>query len=225
MSNNNNNKIVFASILGAILATGLLALNPSMVGAQLYANEYGYDDSNYNNYDRQSKSSHVDIQKIKCFNSNININGIDITQIPQDSSALAATNEGAGATADASNSENGNGLDKINLDKNLVNICVNVNVNEQVKVTPPPEEEEPSPCENCFSDLTQTQKDELLSIVDATSLGAYCDRLLSTPNSCDETDSVFFALEEVTGLDGLQIADIIECLADEDIGVINFICV
>ncbi|HJS64707.1 MAG TPA: hypothetical protein VJ767_07585 [Nitrososphaeraceae archaeon] len=28
----NNQKIVFASILGAILATGLLALNPSMVG-------------------------------------------------------------------------------------------------------------------------------------------------------------------------------------------------
>jgi hypothetical protein len=74
----------------------------------------------------------------------------------------------------ASNSQNDKGIgDKINFDKNLVNICVNVNVNvnEQVKVTPPPEEE-PSACENCFSDLTQTQKDELLSIVDAISIGA-----------------------------------------------------
>ena len=96
-------------------------------------------------------------------------------------------------------------------------------MNEQVKVTPPPEEEEPSPCENCFSDLTQTQKDELLSIVDATSLGAYCDRLLNTPNSCGETDSVIFALDDVTRVDGLQIRDIIECLGNA--GVINFLCV
>jgi len=35
---NNNKKIVFASILGAILATGLLSLNPSTItnaGAQM----------------------------------------------------------------------------------------------------------------------------------------------------------------------------------------------
>lgn len=122
--------IVFAYILAAILTTGILALNPSMVCAQFYANEYGYEDSNYNNYDKQSKSSHVDIQKIKCVNSNININGIDITQIPQDSSALAATNEGDGATADATNSQNANGLaDKINFDKNLVNRYKNSLIN------------------------------------------------------------------------------------------------
>ena len=64
-----------------------------------------------------------------------------------------------------------------------MNVCANINVNEQVKVTAPSLEEESSACENCFSDLTQTQKDELLSIVDATSIGAYCVRLLSTPNS------------------------------------------
>ncbi|MGE5705872.1 MAG: hypothetical protein ACM3XP_04050 [Nitrososphaerales archaeon] len=76
------------------------------------------------------KSSHADIQKIKCVNSNININGIDITQIPQDSSALAATNEGDGATADATNSQNANGLaDKINFDKNLVNRYKNSLIN------------------------------------------------------------------------------------------------
>ena len=42
--------IVLASILGPILATGILALNPSMIGnaqAELYANEYGYDNNYY----------------------------------------------------------------------------------------------------------------------------------------------------------------------------------
>ena len=39
MSNSNNRMIVFASILGAILATSILALNPSTItnaGAQMY---------------------------------------------------------------------------------------------------------------------------------------------------------------------------------------------
>ena len=125
----DNKKIVFASILGAILATSLLALNPSMIGnagAQLYGDQYGYD-----NY--QKKSSHTDIQKIKCVNSNINVNGIDIRQIPQDGSGAAAANEAdAEGTADAANTENGNGLsDRINFDRNLVNVCVNLNFNNQ----------------------------------------------------------------------------------------------
>ena len=59
MSNSNNRIIVFASILGAILATGILALNPSTITnaqAQMYENQYdtryndnryGYDDNRY----------------------------------------------------------------------------------------------------------------------------------------------------------------------------------
>ena len=63
MSNSNDRKIVFASILGAILTTGLLALNPSPMiinaGAQMYEDKYDYNDYNndyypsnyqYNNY-------------------------------------------------------------------------------------------------------------------------------------------------------------------------------
>jgi len=141
MSNNNNRMIVFASILGAILATGLLALNPSTitnVGAQMYGNQYGYDsnyyqDDNRYSYDNnhQKKSSHADIQKIKCVNSNINVNGIDITQIPHDT-ATAAANE---AGTEGTNTQNGNGFaDKINFNRNLVNICVNVNHNLQKHV-------------------------------------------------------------------------------------------
>ena len=128
----DNKMIVFASIIGAILATSLIALNPSMIGnagAQLYGDQYGYDN-------HQKKSSHTDIQKIKCVNSNINVNGIDIRQIPQngpEADAAAEANEaGAEGTADAANTENGNGLsDRINFDRNLVNICVNLNFNNQ----------------------------------------------------------------------------------------------
>ena len=125
----NNKKIVFASIIGAILATSLVALNPSIVGnagAQMYGDQYGYDN-------HQKKSSHIDIQKIKCVNSNINVNGVDITQVPQDGVSGDAANEAGGeGTADATNTQNGNGFsDRINFDRNLVNVCVNLNFNDQ----------------------------------------------------------------------------------------------
>ena len=58
MSNSNNNRmIVFASILGAILATGILALNPSMIAnaqAEMYDNQYGYDNNYYQDDNRYS---------------------------------------------------------------------------------------------------------------------------------------------------------------------------
>jgi hypothetical protein len=134
MSNSKSKMIVFASILGAILATGLLALNPSPMiknaSAQMYGDQYGYDN-------HQKKSSHTDIQKIKCANSNINVNGIDITQIPQDNTALGAANEATGPEA-ANTQNSNNGLaDRINFDRNLVNTCFNINNNEQVKASPP----------------------------------------------------------------------------------------
>ena len=66
-------------------------------------------------------------------NDNTNINGIDITEVPEDGTALAAANEDG-----ASNAQNGNGFgDRINFERNLVNICANVNSNDQTKVEPP----------------------------------------------------------------------------------------
>ena len=151
----SNQKIVLASIT-VMVAAGLLALNPSMIGnaqAQMYDNQYGYDnyyyqDDNRYSYDKKDpKSSHTDIQKIKCVNSNVNVNGVDITEVPQDGPGVATSNEAG--TAGAANTQNGNGVtDRINFDRNLVNICLNVNDNEQVKVTPPEEEPEP-PVEIC----------------------------------------------------------------------------
>ena len=67
-----------------------------------------------------------------CKYSNINVNGIDITQIPQEGTATAAANEG---TADATNTQNGNGpADRINFDRNLVNVCINLNFNNQERI-------------------------------------------------------------------------------------------
>ena len=159
---NNNQKIIFASILAAILATGLLALNPSsLTNAQavLYGADYDsrysdggqygeqsdnnrYDDNNRYGYDSYDNSYYPEPKKdkkigneqeIKCFNKNLNVNGIDITEIPQDPSTLGAANEADGeGTADSANTQNGNGLaDRINFDRNLVNICVNLNFNNQ----------------------------------------------------------------------------------------------
>jgi len=141
----SNQKIVLASIT-VMVAAGLLALNPSMIGnaqAQMYDNQYGYDnyyyqDDNRYSYDKKDpKSSHTDIQKIKCVNSNVNVNGIDITKI-QDPTSLGATNDLAGNEADGpdgTNTQNGNGGgDRINFDRNLVNICVNLNFNNQERI-------------------------------------------------------------------------------------------
>ncbi|MGE5862496.1 MAG: hypothetical protein ACM31H_01880 [Nitrososphaerales archaeon] len=150
-----NNKIVLATIT-MIVAAGLLALSPSsMIGnaqAQMYDNQYGYDnnyyqddnsyyqDDNRYSYDKKDqKSSYTDIQKINCGNSNVNVNGVDVTEIPRDNTALGAANEGG---PQAANTENGNGFaDRINFDRNLVNVCVNANGNEQTRVigeTQPP---------------------------------------------------------------------------------------
>jgi len=126
-----------------IVSIGLMALNPSMIGnaqTQMYANNYGhnnnyYQDDNRYSYDKKDqKSSHTDIQKISCGNSNVNVNGVDVTEIPHDNTALGAANEGGPEGADT---QNGNGLgDRINFERNLVNVCANVNSNDQTKVEP-----------------------------------------------------------------------------------------
>lgn len=79
-------------------------------GRQGYEDNYYKDDNNrygYNYDDKHPKNSHVTNQKIKCINSNINVNGVDITQIPQDNNVLAAANEGTG---EGTNAQNGNGI-------------------------------------------------------------------------------------------------------------------
>lgn len=120
----NNNKVVLASIMLAVAAS-LLTLNPSMITtaqAEPYGDEYGYD--------KHPEKTNVNIQKIKCVNSNINVNGIDITQIPQD---FATTNELQETEAAVNGEQNDNGVGGINFERNLVNICANLNFNDQLR--------------------------------------------------------------------------------------------
>jgi hypothetical protein len=120
----SNNKVVLASIMLAVAAS-LLTLNPSMITtaqAEPYGDEYGYD--------KHPEKTNVNIQKIKCVNSNINVNGIDITQIPQD---FATTNELQGTEAAVNGEQNGDGVGGINFERNLVNICANLNFNDQLR--------------------------------------------------------------------------------------------
>ena len=222
----SNQRIVLASIT-LIVAAGLLALNPSMlkenVQAQMYANEYGYDNNYYHDDNRygyenndQKKSSHGDIQKIKCVNSNINVNGIDITQIPEDTTALSATNEG-GAAADTANTQNGNGLtDKINFEKNLVNICVNVNDNEQVKVSTPEEEQT---CEDCFSMLSDQEITQVIffannefNVETIQSIEDLCNFLETSTLPKTELGTKMFIILESAGTDAQEIGFVLDCL-------------
>lgn len=114
-------------------------MNPSTSFAQPYDQQYG--DTYADPYIKENKKSGVNIQKIKCINENVNVNGIAITQIPQNGIIGVEVQ----AIEDSASSENGLFGDGITLNKNLINICVNVNVNEQVNdeddngPLPPPE--------------------------------------------------------------------------------------
>ncbi|HJS64260.1 MAG TPA: hypothetical protein VJ767_05325 [Nitrososphaeraceae archaeon] len=124
----NNHKVVLVSIMLAVAAS-LLTLNPSMITtaqAEPYGDEYGYG------YDSHPKKTDVNIQKIKCINSNVNVNGIDFTEIPQEPNGLAAA-EAANEGGEGTNTENNDGIGGINFDRNLVNICANLNFNNQLR--------------------------------------------------------------------------------------------
>ena len=131
----NKEKVVFPSVL--LIASGLLTIGPSInTQAQIYDFDFGND--HYKVYPDPKKNSDVNVQKLKCVNSNINVNGMDITEVPQNPTALPTANEGAGIKG--ANTQNGNGLeDRINFDRNLVNLCANINFNDQIKVSSPEE--------------------------------------------------------------------------------------
>ncbi|MFB5600920.1 MAG: hypothetical protein ACE5SW_11930 [Nitrososphaeraceae archaeon] len=72
----------------------------------------------------------VNIQKIKCVNSNTNINGVNVNQFP-DLNGEAGTQQ---LQENGPENGNGNGLlgdGGLNIDRNLVNICLDINANGQ----------------------------------------------------------------------------------------------
>ena len=133
-----NQRVLLVFIL-TVVETGLLVLGSSMimiVNAQAQMYNYLYEPHHYNVYPDPKKSSDVNIQKIKCLNSNITVNGLDITQIHNGAIVAAEANE-VNDGLDDRNTQHDNGFgNEINLDKNLENMYVNVNLNEQIKVNP-----------------------------------------------------------------------------------------
>ena len=143
------NKLISIKIneifLAIILVTGIIALSsPSFMigtaqaqpyyGMDSYKSGYGSDHDDNNNY--PEKSSDVNIQNIECVNTNINVNELDITQLPQETNGLATAEAAANeeSNLDGANTRSDKDFgDRINFDKNFINICINLNNNQQIE--------------------------------------------------------------------------------------------
>jgi hypothetical protein len=139
-------------MMAAVLVVGVISMVIPASFAQPYYQQY---DDPYAK-DHKKKSTDVNIQKIKCVNSNVNVNGIEITQIPQNGEMTEAQALEDGAAN--GNGPLGNGL---NIDKNLVNICVNVNVNEQAA------EDGDDQADNCQSCIEETLTEEQINNINS----------------------------------------------------------
>ncbi|MDR4512967.1 MAG: hypothetical protein MRJ93_14830 [Nitrososphaeraceae archaeon] len=134
-------------LLAAILVAGTISMTVPASFAQPYSGEQDYKDpsgKDYKSYGNQHEKKFpfgkefnkdpkgVSIQKIKCVNSNININGIEVKKTPRVFENDAATTDAFQDDGLAENNRNGLfGDSGLNVDRNLVNICVNFNYNEQ----------------------------------------------------------------------------------------------
>ncbi|MFB5600796.1 MAG: hypothetical protein ACE5SW_11300 [Nitrososphaeraceae archaeon] len=124
---NSQIKIGSMFLLAAVLVAGTISMTIPSSFAQPYAPD-PYADP-YAMEKPHPKS--VNVQKINCHNSNTNINGVDVNQLPPQNGDAATAQLQEDGTANGNG--NGNGLldSGINLEKNLVNICVDVNLNGQ----------------------------------------------------------------------------------------------
>ncbi|MFB5600373.1 MAG: hypothetical protein ACE5SW_09125 [Nitrososphaeraceae archaeon] len=115
-------------VMAAVLVIGTI----SMIIPGSFAQPYSEKEYSEDPYAKDNKkSTNVNIQKIKCINSNYNINGVEINQFPDQNNAPIAEalqEDGVNGNVPMHGNGNGNGID---FDKNLVNICVNVNLNGQ----------------------------------------------------------------------------------------------
>ena len=144
----NKNRFLVSII--TVVAMGLLIFGSSVLIESVQGQYYNYDPKadQYTGFfpDLRNSSVDVNIQDINCFNGNININGIDITQIPQgdtnnDVSAVK-TSEISHDLVDTNAQEDNGSEDRTNFDGNYVNICINNNLNRQIN----------NQCENCSTD-------------------------------------------------------------------------
>jgi len=115
-------------IMIAVLVAGTISMVMPTSFAEPYDQKFYKDPYAKDHY---KKSPGVSVQKIKCVNFNINLNGIDIKPHLGDNMGTAEAQTAQDGAKNENGIMNGNGNDGINIDKNLVNICVNVNINNQ----------------------------------------------------------------------------------------------
>ena len=110
--NNNKTKIGSMFLLAAILVVGAISVT---------------------NIPKSFAAPGTNIQEIKCINSNVNINGVDVNKRQQTTDLEEVGAEQLQEQRQPQQTGQRNGLfDSLNIDKNLVNVCVDVNLNGQV---------------------------------------------------------------------------------------------
>lgn len=115
-------------IMVAVLVAGTISMVIPTSFAESYDQKFNKDPYAKDHY---KKSSGVSVQKIKCVNFNVNLNGIDIKPHLGNNMGTAEAQTAKDGAKNENGVMNGNRNDGINIDKNLVNICVNVNINNQ----------------------------------------------------------------------------------------------
>lgn len=210
MKNSKNLSKNSAIFLAVVLVVGTIStIIPPSFAQPDYRNTDPYARDPYAN-----DPTGVNIQKIKCVNSNVNVNGIEITEIPQngDVTTAEAANEGENAL-DSGNTQNG--LDEINFDKNLVNICANINLNEQIN-------ENEITCEDCFTEnLDAEELQRVLNVLERlfdADLEELCEFLSTSPDNQEKLLILLIIVvrAEIPDEDILAIA---QCL--EELGLID----
>jgi len=150
---NSTTKIGSMFLLAAILVVGTVAMTiPSSFAEpeyreykDPYAKEYkSYPDPHEKKYSKDPRGDGeiiwdkdrkgASVQSIKCVNSNININDVDVGKYANGLGADATAAEALqgdenGLTQGTGNGISGNG--GIDIERNLVNVCLDINLNAQ----------------------------------------------------------------------------------------------
>lgn len=160
-------------LLAAVLVAGTI----SMTIPSSFALPYVPDFKDPYTKDHKKKAADVNNQKVKCSNNIVNINGVDVNQIPDTNGISAAQVEDPQEQENSASSNRLFNDDAVNLEKNLANVCINFNHNDQITPTgeePPSTDPDqdgiPSPNDNCPVNHNPTQIDS-----DADSIGDICD--------------------------------------------------
>jgi hypothetical protein len=190
---------------------------------------YGKDDRDKS----KDSSKSVSINKLKCINNNVNINGNNAGHVSIGNKGQAAYAEEGYSGAYPSDSEySGEGYyyDGHNNKQDKGFTCIINNNNNNTNIiaggnqTEPEPEPEPTPCENCFSSLSPTEINEFLTelsilttpspapIQSLAQLCAILDSLVTLQSKEQAFTAIQDALAATTGVSMAERSDILICL-------------